>query len=353
MPIEELLKIFEYDEKVFKGIKFKYIYLPFIPIDENEKDLMNYPKYTKNFEEILNLLNTTNKYNSVSSLMNFIDSFNEAINGNGMFDNQTILKDIEIDFNGVYNKYENKLKISLIEKMPNLAKFVKLDETFEDFIKKINLTFVFKINDEDLTFYGSSSTYDDYYEKLKKNKTFRIDPEDIFLDLYTAGILRLKCQNKKNQQEIYNKYINKKSDIDNYFSLLKFYQDIEYMDLKLKIDNNNDQIEYKLERENDLKNYFVKKTEEKKEEWENQIERAKWKTPVQAYGEMKCENGHDLGDIVHCHDCHEPLYWVDSDERYSICKGCNEVRKISGNLICSGCGARSLSKVKWIKGYKP
>jgi len=353
MPIEKLLEKFRYDKKVFHSIKFQYIYLPFIPIEENEKELMKYSKYKTNFEEILILLNnSTNKYNSVASLMNHIDSFNEAINGKVLFNNQTILKDIEIDFNGVYSRYENKLKISLSQKRENLKKFVKLGETFEEFIKKLNLTFEFKIKDEDFTFYGSSSTYDEFYEKLKKKKTFRIEPKDIFYDIFKTEQLRLESQKEKNKQEIFNEYNKKIIEIDNYFSLLKFYQNIEYMDLELEIDNG--EIEYKLERENDLKNYFNKKFKEKKKEWEAQIERAKWKAPVQAYGEMKCKNGHEFAnDLVHCGKCHETLYWVDSDERYVICKGCNEVRKMTGELVCSGCGAPSLSEVKWIKGYKP
>lgn len=266
--IEELLEKFGYDKKVFQMIKFQYIYLPFIPIEEREKELMKYPKYKKNFEEILNILNSTNKYNSVDSLINYIDSFNEALNGNKLFNNQTILKDIEIDFNGVYSRYQNKLKIELIQKIPNLKKVSKLDETFNDFIKKqTNLSFEFKINNEDFTFYGSSRTYDDFYEQLKKNKTFRIEPKDIFFDLYITEKLRLESLKDKNQQEIYNKYLKKKFEIDNYFSLLKFYQEIGYMDLKLKIDT--EQTEYKLERENDLNKYFYEKIKEKKKEWED------------------------------------------------------------------------------------
>ena len=124
------------------------------------------------------------------------------------------------------------------------------------------------------------------------------------------------------------------------------------MDLELKIDT--DQIDYKLERENDLKNYFNEKKRKKKEEWEGQIQRAKWRAPIQAYGEMKCENGHHFANnLVHCHDCHQTLFWVDSDEKYAICKGCNKVKKITGNLVCSSCGARSKSKVKWLEGYRP
>ena len=350
--IEELLENFEYDKKVFQMIKFQYIYLPFIPIEGKEKELMKYPKYKKSFEEIINLLNNTNKYNSVDSLMNYIDSFNDAINGNTLFNNQLILKDIEIDFNGVYSRYENKLKIELIQKIPNLKKVAKLDENFEDFInKQTNLTFEFKINNEDFTFYGSSKTYDEFYEKLKKNKSFRVEPKDIFFDFYITEKLRLESQKDKTQQEIYNKYLKKKFEIDNYFSLLKFYQEFDYIDLELKIDT--EQIEYKLERESELKNYYFEKIREKKKEWEDQIQRAKWKVPVQAYGEMKCVNGHDLSDLVHCGKCHQTLYWVDSDEKYVICKGCNEARKIRDNLVCSFCGARALCHVKWINGYKP
>jgi hypothetical protein len=353
MPIEKLLEKFRYDQKVFHSIKFQYIYLPFIPIEENEKELMKYSKYKANFEEILNLLNnSTNQYNSVASLMNYIDNFNEAINGNAYFNNQTILKDIEIDFNAVYSRYENKLIISLNEKRENLKKFVKLDETFEDFIKQINLTFEFKIKNEDFTFYGSGSGFNEFYENLKKKKTFRIDPWDIFYDLFYTEKLRLESQKNKTQQEICSKFQKKIIEIDNYFSLLKFYQNIDDMDLELEIDNGL--TEYKLERENDLKNYFNEKKRKKKKEWEDQIERAKWKAPVQAYGEMKCENGHKLkGDNVYCGKCDGALYWVDSDERYIICKGCNEVRKITDDLVCSGCGARALCHVKWLEGYKP
>ena len=89
-------------KKYFIQLNSKKIYLPFIPIEENEKELMKYSKYKTNFEEILNLLNnSSNQYNSVASLMNYIDNFNEAINGNELFNNQTILKDIEIDFNDI------------------------------------------------------------------------------------------------------------------------------------------------------------------------------------------------------------------------------------------------------------
>ena len=69
---------------------------------------------------------------------------------------------------------------------------------------------------------------------------------------------------------------------------------------------------------------------------------------------MESENGHNFkSNIVHCGKCNQTLYWVDSDERYVICKGCNRVRKIRDNLVCSRCRAKVKANVKWIKGYKP
>ena len=115
-----------------------------------------------------------------------------------------------------------------------------------------------------------------------------------------------------------------------------------------------EQTDYKLELEKDLENYYEEKIKEKKKEWEDQVERAKWKVPVQAHGEMRCKNGHKFNDDpVMCGKCLKPLFWVDSDERYAICKGCNRVRQLSGTLYCSGCNAEALCTVKWIEGYKP
>ena len=70
---------------------------------------------------------------------------------------------------------------------------------------------------------------------------------------------------------------------------------------------------------------------------------------------MKCESGCDLTDEVLCRQCDSPIFWVDSDEKYAICKYCpgNGLSKLSGELYCRGCGAKAYSKVKWISGYKP
>ena len=211
--IEELLKTFEYDKNIFQMIKFQFIYLPKISIEEERgKDLMKYPNYKKNFEKILDILNYKTNYNSVESLMNFIDMFNDAINGETIFNNQTILKDIELDFNRLYIRYEKKKKSELLQKMNDLKQLSNLNETFEDFInKQINLTFEFEINYEDFTYYGSSQSYDNFYEELKKNKAFRIEPKDIFYDLYITEKLKLESQENKSKQEIKNIFLQKKS----------------------------------------------------------------------------------------------------------------------------------------------
>ena len=46
--------------------------------------------------------------------------FNESINRNSGFNFQTILKDLELDFNEVYNRHENKLKNELSQKSNTL-----------------------------------------------------------------------------------------------------------------------------------------------------------------------------------------------------------------------------------------
>ena len=75
---------------------------------------------------------------------------------------------------------------------------------------------------------------------------------------------------------------------------------------------------------------------------------------MQAQGEMKCVNGHIFNkDLVLCGKCEKGfLYWVDPGEKYSICESCNNIHKMSGELVCSRCDAKAKSTVKWIEGYK-
>ena len=155
----------------------------------------------------------------------------------------------------------------------------------------------------------------------------------------------------REKELILEEFRKKREEISNYFALLKFYQIIEQKDLKLNI--NVQQTELKLQKEKELQKFFNDKSNEKQKEWNDQIERAKWKPPVvQSYGIMKCKGGHDLEDNVICKKCDQNLYWVDSDEKYAICKGCKQVRKLSGRIDCKACGSECLCTVKWISGYK-
>ena len=173
------------------------------------------------------------------------------------------------------------------------------------------------------------------------------------MDFFESEELRLL-----EEQDILDEYEEKKRKIDDYFAYLKFYQDDKINDNYLKIEVNNTQREYKLSIESKLKNYYDNKNEEKKKDWANQIERAKWQMPVESYGPNRCIKGHHFSSNgVICGKCDKGnLYWVDSDEKYAICDKCPEskcITKISGNLFCKGCGSKSLAEVKWIKGYKP
>lgn len=54
--IEQLLEKLNYDKNIFAMIKFKYMYLPNIQMEEKNGELMNNKYYKNAFEKILNLL---------------------------------------------------------------------------------------------------------------------------------------------------------------------------------------------------------------------------------------------------------------------------------------------------------
>lgn len=180
-PIDVILEKFNYNKDIFKVIHFEYIYLPIIDqhgLENCKKDLLKNDLYKTNFKNILAKITEIRKYNAVSSLINYVDEFNETINGNSGFYSQTIIKDIELDFIGVYSRYEQKLKNELSKKIPELIKVENLHETFDNFIKKQkNLKFTFNIIDNDFTFYGSCEEFNKLYKDLKKKYSFKIKPE--------------------------------------------------------------------------------------------------------------------------------------------------------------------------------
>ena len=204
LSIEQMLEKFHIDKNAFNTIKFEYIYLPNISQTEleNYNEVIEHPIYKEHLNEVLRRITKTKNYNSVASLIDYIDSFNEAVNGESGFNNQTILKDLELDFNGIYNRHENRLKNQLLQKIPNLKKIERLDETFEDFIKKQEgLDFSFSIEDNEFTFFGACDDFNSFYNNLKKGKNFKIEPKDIFLDVYNTQITELTIIEERKRQE--------------------------------------------------------------------------------------------------------------------------------------------------------
>ena len=217
--INELLESYNYDKKLFQGINFDYIFLPSISEDELSEinhDLMKLPKYKDNFIKILErLINSNLLKNSVSSLIDYIDIFNETINGNGGYNSQTIFKDLELDFNGVYSRYETKLKNELSQRIDSLIQLQNSKESFEQFIgKQKNLKFTFEIKNDDFTFYGSCDNFNSFYEKLKKGKNFRIDPAEIFFGIYETQKTKLEIEEKKKELKRREEELRRKREED-------------------------------------------------------------------------------------------------------------------------------------------
>lgn len=141
-----------------------------------------------------------------------------------------------------------------------------------------------------------------------------------------------------------------KTNINRYLGTVNFYGDF---DSKYKHCNMN--ISTISELENNKKNllqklydYYDEKVKNKKNDWQNQINRAKYKSICQAQGELKCEGGHKLnGDSISCGgNCKGKLYWVDGPSHYSICMECQVIYKLS-SLVCSSCGKRAYCTPKY------
>ena len=343
------------------------------------------------FEQILNLP----KYESVAALLSHIDNFNKTMNGKDTFNMDNIKEAIENDFNSSYSIIKNRKESQLLKDFSDKLTPPKTsEETFEQFINRQNINLSFEKEDviSKFSFYQSSTQFDEIYNKLMEEKDFKADP-NIFKDQYDLLIEKVKLEEKKKKDEeelakqkldaeekrikqeenikkeeersdIYNRYQKKQIEINNYYNKLKFYEYIDsYSSYKYNIDINY-QYENNLKNDynNKIKDYYYNKKEEKKQQLQNKITEAYNKTAIQSYGVMECVNGHKhSGNGVGCGSCKEKgidfddrlLFWVDVDEHYGICKHCKDVSKISGDLVCGSCGAKSLSKVKFIDGYKP
>lgn len=248
-----------------------------------------------------------------------------------------------------------KKKSELLKK--NLSSVRDINESFESYIQRQNLDLSFEENLNDLTFYGSSENFDNYYKSFGNKKSFKVD-KSIFKNIYDSKINEKKIEEHKKgteaQKELsrIEEYFEKqKNEINRYFGNLKFY---EYIDdkssrCKMNISVTSQLSNKKNEFLNELYNYFDNKKKEKKEAWENQISRAKWRAVCQCEGELKCENGHQLNNSpVKC-SCEGTLYWVDGPSHYCICNKCEEISTLN-DVICggkTGCGARAKCKPKF------
>ena len=244
-----------------------------------------------------------------------------------------------------------KKKTELLTK--NLQDVKDENENFDDFINKQNLDFSFKENLEELTFYGSSDEIDKYYSNFGKDKSFKV-PKSIFKDIYDTKIEEKKllkkegAEKERKESEIDVCFQKVKNNIQKYFGNLKFYDNIDDKSDHCEMNISTDLKDYKDKKLQELYNYYEERKSEKKNEWNDQIERSKHKQICQAQGSLKCENGCLLnGDYICCGgNCKGKLYWVDGPTRYCICKDCNKVSRLLG-LICAGCGAKSLCTPKF------
>ena len=124
-----------------------------------------------------------------------------------------------------------------------------------------------------------------------EQKDFKADP-NIFKPIYEILIKRainVKIEVEKKKLEKL-KFEVAEMEINKYFAKLKFYDNIDsFSSYKYNIKGNyyneiNDDYNKK------LKDYYYEKEKLKRKEWENQIERSKYKCLVKCYGEMCCVN---------------------------------------------------------------
>jgi len=160
---------------------------------------------------------------------------------------------------------------------------------------------------------------------------------------------------KKNEKRMnaLNDFEKAKERIKEYYLNLKFYDDIEsYSSFKYDINGDYD-YNIKNDYNKQLREFYKEKEREKRKDWDQKIERSKFKAAVQCIGDMFCENGCKYSDDgVGCGRCRDKvkyeerlLYWVDGNTHYAICKNCLYVRKIKEDISCT-CGAKCKCKVK-------
>lgn len=209
---------------------------------------------------------------------------------------------------------------------------------------------------EELTFYGSSEEFDKYYKQFGKDKSFLVD-KNIYLDIFETKLNEKKIEENKKGTiiqkrlgELEEYFEEQKRNINIYFGSINFYDDIDikYNHCNMDIETINELNENKNQLLQKLYEYYENKKKTKIQDWERQIIRAKYKSKCQCQGELKCKNGHKLGDEgIGCNKCDDLLYWVDGPSHYCICIGCQKVSKLNG-LECPICKAETYCEPKFI-----
>ena len=350
-----------YEPNSIEGVTIKPIYIPSFDkkrLKKTNYNILEVEDYKTDVSNSLQkLLNEKSTFQSRSSFKKYIDNLNMALDGKMNFDEQGIVKDLEEEYNNCYLCWESKKKSELLKK--NFSSVRDINESFDSYIQRQNLDLSFEENLNDLTFYGSSDNFDDYYKSFGNKKSFKVD-KSIFRNIYDSKINEKKIEEHKKgteaQKELskIEEYFEKqKYEIDRYFGSLKFYDyiDNKYSRCRMDINVTSQFTNKKEEFLNELYKYFDNKKSEKKQSWENQISRAKWRAVCQCEGELMCENGHTLNNKpVGCGgNCEGTLYWVDGPSHYCICDKCEKLSTLN-DVICggkTGCGARAKCKPKF------
>ena len=346
-----------YNPNSIESITIKPIYIPTFDkktLKKHGGNILNVEDYITDVKQSLQNLSDTKNEQSISNFIKYIDNLNMALDGKMNFDAQGIIQDLREEYDVCYETWKNKRKKELLN--ISLSDIDDLNETYDDYInKQQNLDFSFQENLTELTFYGSSDEFDKYYREFGKNKDFKVD-RNIFKDIYDTKKNekqieenRKGTEEQKKLSELEEYMERKKAEINRYFGNLKFYDSIDskYSHCDMNIDTVDNLISKRNELLDKLYSYYESKEQELKNEWQSQINRAKYKAKCQACGQLKCVNGHQLsGDSISCGDCKGEIYWVDGPTHYRICNKCNTVRKLT-SLICGRCDGKVYCEPKF------
>ena len=355
----EKLEEIGYAPNSIESITIKPIYIPTFDkktLKKNNGNILNVEDYLEDVKNSLQTLSSNKNEQSISSFIKYIDNLNMALDGKMNFDAQGIIQDLKDEYEVCYETWKNKKKKELMDL--SLSDIDDLNETYDEYISKQNLDFSFKENLEELTFFGSSDEFDKYYREFGKSKDFLVD-KNIFNDVYETKKNEKEIEEhkkgteeQKKLSEIEEYFEKKKGEINRYFGNLEFYDSIDSKYSHCDMNISTDLYSKKNEFLNKLYNYYESKTNQKKSDWESQVNTAKYKAKCQAQGRLECANGHKLnGDAISCTNCKGDLYWVDGPTHNSICNGCQKIYKLK-KLICMKCKADAYCEPKFTD-FKP